>query len=310
MAGRQENVMTRSSSILAVTLMLAGCGAGDDRTALPPATGPGSPALPALPALAAPAQPPGTTASADRATGTLLPHAEVAVVARASGVLAELGVEVGAHVDKGQVLFRVDDRAAVLRLAQARTQLAAAAVQFRTARVEYRRAGALFDQQAVTQQHWDQVSAQLDTARVGVAQARSGVAVAGNAVSDATARAPIDGIVVALPVAVGDFVSAAAATRVVVLQDQATLDVKFRLPEQALLHVRAGDAVAISLPALAVTRTAQVAIVAPSVDPRTRTVELTAVLDNRDGALRPGLMADVSLDAARISRSSGPRTAP
>jgi len=301
--------MTRSRSILAVTLMLAGCGAGgaDDRAALPPATGPGSPALPAL---ARPAPPPSTTASAGRATGTLLPHAEVAVVARASGVLAELGVAVGAQVTRGQLLFRVDDRAAVLRLAQARTQLAAAAVQFRTAKVEYRRAKGLFDQQAVTQQHWDQASAQLDVARAGVAEARSGVAVAGNAVSEATARAPIDGIVVSLPVAVGDYVSAAAATRVVVLQDQATLDVRFRLPEQALQHVRAGDAVAISLPALAVARSAQVAIVAPSVDPRTRTVELTAVLDNRDGALRPGLMADVSLDAALVSRSSDPRTAP
>ena len=303
--------MTRIRSILALTLMLAGCGAGsDDRTALPPATGTGSPPLPALPALARPAQPPSTTASADRATGTLVPHAEVAVVARASGVLAELGVEVGAHVTRGQVLFRVDDRGAVLRLAQARTQLAGAAVQLRTAQVEYRRARGLVDQQAVTQQHWDQVSAQLDAARVGVAQARSGVALAGNAVSEATARAPIDGIVVSLPVAVGDFVSAGAATRVVVLQDQATLDVKFRLPEPALLHVRPGDAVAIALPGLAAARTAQVSIVAPSVDPRTRTVELTAVLDNRDGALRPGLMAEVALDAARISQrsqTSGPR---
>lgn len=304
--------MTQSfRSILAVTLMLAGCAGGaDDRTALPPATGPGSPALPPLAALAPRVQPPTTTASADRATGTLVPHAEVAVVARASGVLAELGVAVGARVTRGQVLFRVDDRGAVLRLAQARTQLAAAAVQLRTATVEYRRAKGLVDQQAITPQHWDQVSAQVDVARVGVAQARSGVAVAGNAVSEATARAPIDGIVVSLPVAAGDFVSAGAATRVVILQDQATLDVKFRLPEQALLHVQPGDAVAIALPALAAARTAQVSIVAPSVDPRTRTVELTAVLDNRDGALRPGLMAEVSLDAARISQTSGGRTAP
>lgn len=304
--------MTRSSrrSILAVTLMLANCCAGgDDRSALPPATGPGSPALPALPPVARPAQPPSTTASADRATGTLLPHAEVAVVARASGVVVELDVEVGDQVKQGQVLFRVDDRAAVLRQAQARAQLAAAALQLRTARVEYRRAKSLFDQQAVSQQHWEQVSAQLDAARASVVQARSGVAVASNAVGEATARAPIDGIVASRPVALGDYVNA-SATRVVVLQDQATLDVKFRLPEQALIHVRAGDVVTIALPALGLARSAQVSIVAPSVDPRTRTVELTAVLDNRDGALRPGLMADVSLDATRVSQTVGPRTAP
>jgi membrane fusion protein, multidrug efflux system len=298
--------MTRMSGALAgaawVALALAGCGKDSraDRQALPPATGSGAPPLPALPALAKP-EPPAATASARRSTGTLLPHSEVAVVARASGVVTELPVEVGAHVRQGQVVFRVDDRGAALRLAQAQTQLAAAELQLQTAEVEYRRARSLFEQQAVTQQRWDQASAEREVARVGVAQAKNGVAVAGKAVADATARAPITGVVVARPVALGDYVSDAPPTRVLVVQDQATLDLKFRLPEQALASVRTGDPISVSLPALAASRTAKVAIVAPSVDPRTRTIELTAVLDNRDGALRPGLMADVALASAPAS---------
>lgn len=305
--------MTRISGALVgaawvwIALAVAGCGKDSraDRQALPPATGSGAPPLPVLPALAR-AEPPAATASARRSTGTLLPHAEVAVVARASGVVTELAVEVGAQVRQGQVLFRVDDRGAALRLAQAQTQLAAAELQLRTAEVEHRRAKSLFEQQAVTPQRWDQASAELEAARVGVAQARNGVAVAGKAVADATARAPITGVVVARPTALGDYVSDAPPTRVVVLQDQATLDLKFRLPEQALASVRTGDPISVSLPALAASRTARVSIVAPSVDPRTRTIELTAVLDNRDGALRPGLMADVALAAA----PSAPRSAP
>jgi RND family efflux transporter MFP subunit len=298
--------MTRiSTSFMVAALVLAGCGKDDkerDRKALPPPTGPGSPPLPVVPALARPAAPPSpATASARRATGTLLPHSEVAVVARASGVVVELAVDVGAHVKKGQVVFRVDDRNAALRLAQAQTQLAAAELQQKTSETELRRAKALFDQQAVTQQRWDQVSAEVDAARVGVAQARNGVAVATKAVADATARAPIDGVVVARPVAFGDYVSDSPPTHVLVLQDQATLDLKFRLPEQALASVRTGDAITVALPALAASRKATISIVAPSVDPRTRTVELTAVIDNRDGALRPGLMAEVALDSAARS---------
>jgi len=94
----------------------------------------------------------------------------------------------------------------------------------------------------------------------------------------------------------------------VVVQDQATLDLKFRLPEQALATVRTGDPIRVALPALATSRSATISIVAPSVDPRTRTIELTAVLDNRDGALRPGLMADVALTAAPASTT--PEAAP
>ncbi|HEX7843999.1 MAG TPA: efflux RND transporter periplasmic adaptor subunit, partial [Kofleriaceae bacterium] len=242
--------------------------------------------------------PSAATASARKATGTLLAHSEVAVVARASGVVVALNAEVGARVRRGQVLFRVDDRGPVLRLAQAQTQLAAAELQLKTAEVEFRRARSLFDQQAMTPQRWDEVSAQAEAARVGVAQARNGVAIANKAVVDATARAPIDGVVVSRPVAFGDYVSEMPPTQVVVLQDQATLDLKFRLPERALASVRTGDAITVALPALGVSRKAQVSIVAPGVDPRTRTIELTAVLDNRDGALRPGLMADVALEAA------------
>lgn len=313
-----------ASLLIAVALVLAGCGKDrDGKSALPPATGSGAPPLPVLPPLAGSAASPSSAITSDRrSTGTLLPHAEVTVVARASGVVVAMAVDVGARVKKGQELFRVDERTAALRLAQAQTQLAAAEQQLKSTQVEHNRTKQLFDQQAASSQQWDQITAQVDAAKVGVAQAQNGVAVASKAVADATARAPIDGVVVSRRVTLGDYVSDAPPTQVLVLQDQATLDLKFRLPERALASVRAGDAISVALPALAVSRKASISIVAPSVDARTRTVELTAVLDNRDGALRPGLMADVELATAPAgaptppsapsapSPASAPRTAP
>jgi membrane fusion protein, multidrug efflux system len=300
-----------SSSFIAVALTLVACGKGNDgKQALPPATGSGSPPLPSLPVVASTQPPAGaTTTSVRRSTGTLLPHSEVAVVARSHGVIVALTVDVGARVRKGQVVFRVDDRDAALRLAQAQTQLAAARQQQTSIDVEYRRTKLLFEQQAASAQQWDQISAQLEGAKVGVAQAHNGVAVASKAVADTTAVAPIDGVVVARHVALGDYVSDSPATKVIVVQDQATLDLKFRLPERALSSVRTGDAITVALPALGVTRKATISIVAPSVDPRTRTIELTAVLDNRDGALRPGLMADVELEA-QVASTATPAASP
>jgi membrane fusion protein (multidrug efflux system) len=281
--------------------MLAGCGKGHDGTpALPPATGPSSPPLPAMPEVNRQAPAPNATiASTHRSTGTLLPHSEVAVVARSRGVVVALTIDVGAHVEQGKVLFRVDDREAGLRLAQAQTQLDAARQQLRSTEVEHRRTQGLFEQQAATPQQWDRISAQLDAARVGVAQAQNGVAIAGKAVADTTVVAPIDGVVVSRRVALGDYVT--DGMTVLVVQDQARLDLRFRLPDRALATVRVGDAITVSLPALGASREARISLVAPSVDPRTRTIELTAVLDNRDGALRPGLMADVDLDTKLAS---------
>src|SRR5262249_33577228 len=229
---------------------------------------------------------------------TLLPHAEVAVVARANGVIVALGVEVGSRVKKGQVVFRVDDSGPRLRLAQAQTQLSAAQAALHGIQVAHQRTKLLFDQQAASQQQWDQITSQVEAAKVSVAQAQNGLAMANKAVADATAHAPIDGVVVARPVSLGDYVTDGPATQVLVLQDQATLDLKFRLPERSLATVHTGDAITVSLPALGLARKATISIVAPMVDARTRTIDLTAVLDNRDGALRPGLMADVAFEGA------------
>jgi membrane fusion protein (multidrug efflux system) len=290
-----------SNAFLAMTVMLAGCSKGHDgQPALPPATGPSSPPLPPLPEVNRQAPAPNATVASTRSsTGTLLPHSEVAVVAQSRGVVVALTIDVGAHVEQGKVLFRVDDHEARLRLAQAQTQLDAARQQLSSTEVEYRRTRGLFEQQAATPQQWDRISAQLDAARVGVAQAQNGVALAGKAVADTTVVAPIDGVVVSRRVALGDYVT--DGTPVLAVQDQARLDLRFRLPDRALATVRVGDAITASLPALGASRKATISLVAPSVDPRTRTIELTAVLDNRDGALRPGLMADVELDTKLAS---------
>jgi membrane fusion protein (multidrug efflux system) len=291
-----------SCLVIALATMFAGCRKEDDKKALPPATGSGSPPLPVLPTVSKPSTASTAVTSDRKSTGTLMPHSEIAVVSRASGVIVAMNVDVGARVKKGQVVFRVDDRTAQLRLAQAQTQLAAAQQQLKSTQVEYNRTKLLFDQKAASSQQWDQIVAQVDAAKVGVAQAQNGVAVAAKAVDDATARAPLDGVVVSRPVALGDYVTDSPATQVLVLQDQATLDLKFRLPERALASIKTGDAITVSLPALAMSRKATISIVAPMVDARTRTIELTAVLENRDGALRPGLMADVALEgAARAS---------
>jgi membrane fusion protein (multidrug efflux system) len=273
-------------------------------SAPPPATGKGAPPLPTLPVIRPAAVIGAATASVRKSTGTLLPHAEVAIVARSRGVLVALTVEVGGHVKRGQLVFRVDARDAALRLAQARTQLAVARQQLASVEVERQRTRRLFEQSAASPQQRDQITAQAEAAKLGVAQAQNGVAIARKAVADATAVAPIDGIVVACPVAVGDYVSDGPPTQVVIVQDQATLDLKFRLPDRALATVRLGDAITVALPALAISRSATISMVAPRVDPRTRTVELTAVLDNRDGALRPGLMVDVELDTTLASAST------
>src|SRR5262249_47970670 len=95
--------MSRHRILYVVVAVLAGCGKREvGGREFRPGTGAGAPPLPGLRAVTNTPAPAPTAVSDHKSTGTLLPHAEVAVVARASGVLVELGVDVGARVKKGQ----------------------------------------------------------------------------------------------------------------------------------------------------------------------------------------------------------------
>lgn len=274
------------------------CGRNDQAAELPPATGPGAPPLPELPAVAGDAGARAVAPTAGHTTGTLYAHAEAALGPNASGVITKITVDEGARVKKGQVLVQLDARDARLRLDQARAALEAARVQLRAVQIEYDRTRSLYDQGAATKAVMDRAQAQLDAAQVGVTQAQAAVAMAEKGVADTVVRAPMDGVVVAKLKSEGEMVTMMPPTVVLVVQDQSTLDLKFRLPEEQLAHVHAGDPVTATLTSLGVTRSATVARVNPIVDPRTRTIEVVAELDNRDGALKPGLLAEVALGAA------------
>jgi RND family efflux transporter MFP subunit len=297
-----------ASSIL--LLAAAGCRgkAAGQKNELPPAAGPQAPPLPSLPSVA-PEKPPTSPAprSEERTTGTLYPRAEAALAPNASGVIAEILVQEGSPVKKGAVVFRLDAADHALRRQQAAAALEAARVNLRATKVEHDRTKAMFEQNAVNRAAWDQVVARHDAAVVGVRQAEVALAVAQKAVADTAVRSPLDGVVTAKLKNVGETATMMPPTVVLVVQDQAVLELRFRLTERALTRVKPGDTVRARFDAVGLTRDARVVRTSPTVDMRTRTIEVVTEIDNRDGALRPGLLADVDLQAAAAPADGGAR---
>jgi RND family efflux transporter MFP subunit len=290
--------MHRSALIIFVALAAAACRRdGDGKAELPPATGPAAPPAPALPKVEPIAAAGGDAGSAGDSltTGTLFPHAEAQLAPNASGLIARILVDEGTRVKKGDVLFRLDATDASLRRDQAQAALAAAKVNLKATKVEYDRTKAMLDENAVNRSQWDAIEARYDAAAVGVRQAEVAVNMADKAVADTTVRSPLDGVVVAKLKNEGEMATMMPPTIVLVVQDQATLDLRFRLPAHALTTIKTGDTVTAKLQSLGLTRTAKIARVNPTVDVRTRTVEVVAELDNKDLTLKPGLLAEVQL---------------
>jgi RND family efflux transporter MFP subunit len=281
---------------LLLTAGLAGCKSKDGAAQLPPAQGPGAAAMPALPSVTGASDEGLAVAPSEgHTTGTTFPRAEAQIGPNAGGVISQILVKEGDKVRKGMVLFRQDTQDAALRVEQAKAALEAARVNLRATETEFNRTKSMFDQKAVSQMQWDQVQARTDGARVGVSQAEVALSMAQKSLADGTVRSPLAGVVVTKLKSEGEMATMMPPTVVLIVQDQSVLELRFRLPERSLTQIKLGDRVAAKFDAVGIQRSAKIARIQPSVDARTRTVEVVAEIPNPDGALRSGLLAEVAL---------------
>jgi RND family efflux transporter MFP subunit len=285
------------SPLLAAILL---CGGGCKRSSgdadLPPARGAGAAERARLPDVKPPPEKEAAaTPTTDRTTGTTQAKDRAEVAPSMSAIISDIAVEEGDMVKKGQLLFRLRTTDLSLRVDQAMAAQKSAEVGAGSAKIEFDRMQRLLDKNAIERAQYDRVKAQYDAAKSGADQARVAVSLARRGLSDATVKSPINGVVAAVLKNEGEMATMMPPTVVVVVEDQSVLEVRFRMPEAALAKVAVGNKIKATIEALKDTRDAVVSRISPAVDPRTRTIEVIAELDNKDRALKSGMLVVVDL---------------
>lgn len=219
--------------------------------------------------------------------GSVLPWQELVVGNEASGLrVAEVAVEEGERVAKGQLLVRLDD--SVLR-AQ-RDQYAAGIEEAQSALVLARQ-----DLERTIELSRGQIAArqQLDQRRAGADQAEARLAVARARLLEIEARlaqarivAPDDGVVTRRPALMGTVVQ--PGQEMVRMIRDGRLELNARVPELQLARVRPGQAVRVLHGDREIA--ASVRAVAPTVAPETRLGTVYVALPPGSGLL-PGMFA-------------------
>ena len=115
------------------------------------------------------------------ATGSIIPREEVGVKPRVSGLLAELYLEPGMEVRRGQKIARVQIIPNAVELNQAEAQVAQNRIALNNAERTFRRYEKLYEQEAISdeeyqtyQNRYDQARQQLTAARDNLELVRSG----------------------------------------------------------------------------------------------------------------------------------------
>jgi RND family efflux transporter MFP subunit len=225
---------------------------------------------------------------------------QTVVSAQVPGAVVALPVKAGDRVKAGQVLLRLDARAAEQQAGAAAAQVQAARAAQEAAAREFERQKQLFQKGYISQAALDRAEAQHKSAQ---AQAAAQLAAAGAARTESgfyVVKAPYDGIVSEVPVVLGDM--AMPGRPLLTMYDPAALRVAAAVPQTAA--PRAGSAPQAELPGAAPGRIAPLRWqVLPAVDPATHTMQLRLDLPPGTAAV-PGMFARAWLPAGS---GAGPR---
>lgn len=120
--------------------------------------------------------------------------------------------------------------------------------------------------------------------------------------------ATISGVVVERKLAQGQVVQPADA--LFVIADLSRLWAVAQVPEQQVSLVKAGQTVNIEVPALGNEKlTGKLIFVGQTIDPETRTVLVRTELDNREGRLKPAMLASMLIESKPLERLVVPASA-
>jgi HlyD family secretion protein len=237
------------------------------------------------------------------AAGVVSPVVTIDVKSQASGEITEVNVNEGDEVRRGQVLARVDPRMAENAMAQAEADSVVARAGLENAESRLRRAQQLFDQQAMTEEEFENARLARATAYAEMIRTQRALEDARIAFVQTEVRAPSDGIILSRAVEVGSVI--ASASRDVgggaVLLRMASLDlveVRALVDETDIGQITPGLQVSITVAAYPnrpfegeVLRVGAEALIEQNVT----TFPVLVRIPNKERLLKPGMNAEVQI---------------
>lgn len=220
-----------------------------------------------------------------RVTGVVEAYEEAYIGAPTPSRIERILVDVGDHVDKGQLLVQMD-----------RTQLFQARVQLDNIKADLRRMDTLLTVGAVTQQQYDQLKTQYEVAASNVENLAENTEIRANIPGVITGRFNSDGEIFSMTPA-----TAAGKPAIVSLKQIQPVKITIGVSERYFPIVETGQDAVVVLDILSDRQFAgRVSRIYPTIDRMSGTFRVEILIDNADLSLRPGMFARVALHLGTI----------
>lgn len=209
--------------------------------------------------------------------GSVLANREVTITSEVSKKVISIHFKDGSYVNKGQLLYRLDDSEIKARLKQIQSELA-------FAKLTESRLSELLKNESVRQEEYDIALTKLQSLLASEELLLVEL-------SKTSITAPFSGLVGITKVETGSLVN--PGLPLVTLQDQHTVKIEFTVAEKHLPFVKSGKRISFSVLGDTARLPATISATESGIDTESRTITVQAFSSNKNGTLRPGMSASV-----------------
>ena len=239
------------------------------------------------------------------AAGEIAPAEQVSVRPEINGKVDRLPVDLGDHLKKGDLLFKLDDKELQQTRASNVTDIDKAKLNLQKAERDHKRAQQMLADKLISQELYDDTKTAYDLAKNSLESAQRALAIIDEHLTKTEVRAPFNCTVLTRPVSVGQAVSGSdgfnGGTEVLTIADLNAMIINAQVNQADVPRLKVGEMVEVTVEAVAGLRaTGTVERISPQaiIKNNIKGYPSRIVLTNVDERIRPGMTANVKIPVA------------
>jgi membrane fusion protein, multidrug efflux system len=229
------------------------------------------------------------------------------VASQVSGRIVDIRFDVGDRVRQGEVIVRIDERAAAHTVEATQAQLRSAQAKLAQARSELERSRSLLAQKFISPAAYEKADTEFRAAEEQMRAALAGTGQAATERSLATIVAPYGGVVAVRHVQLGEM--ATPGKPLMTGFDPSTLRAVATVASSQAAALARSTIARVEIPSAGRWLDSRAITVLPSADPRTHSTQVRVELPADVGGIYPGVFARVHFAVGRAPRLMVPREA-
>ena len=236
------------------------------------------------------------------AAGDIGPADQVSVRPEVNGRIAELPVDIGDSVKKGELLCRLDDADLQIERSSRLTEIEGAGLQVEKGRRNFERAKKLSADHLIAKEAYDDAQTEFDLAANNLDRADKALKLVEDRISKTKIMAPFDCTILTRPVSIGQAVSGSggfnSGTEIMTIANLNDMIITAHISQSDVTHLRSNQPVDVeidSVPGLKMQGTIERIAPQATVKNNLKGFSARIVLKTLDSRVRPGMTANLSI---------------